>query len=160
MYASSSNLSLLLYHFQTLLYNFYHVTVWLLHLSSSYFHHMHPFNFVLLLLSLCPPSSSFIILLERCALSFLSFRYFLSLGVSISIQQHNPLYSGNPLMSTVTFTNSEDPDEKQHMLHFIIVYTVCKHKKKTSSDKRIQIFFKLQADTPRYVQQTNQSLLH
>ena len=29
-----------------------------------------------------------------------------------------------------TFANSKDPDEMQHnMLHFIVVYTVCKGKK-------------------------------
>ena len=28
-----------------------------------------------------------------------------------------------------TFANSEDPDEKQYMLHFIRVHTVCKGKK-------------------------------
>ena len=36
------------------------------------------------------------------------------------------------------FANKEDPDEMQHYVHFVRVYTVCKGKK--TSDKRIKYF--------------------
>ena len=56
----------------------------------------------------------------------------------------NPLYTGNPYMST--FANSEDPDEMQHNAFDQGLH--CLQRKKRSSDKIIEYFFQKYNLTP------------
>ena len=64
----------------------------------------------------------------------------------------NPLYTENPYKRC-------RPKEMPHIMwHFIRVYTVCKGKKDLQT--KTQYFFKLQPDTPKYVQWTIPSLMY
>ena len=57
------------------------------------------------------------------------YQYFLSYqGVQLPHESTNPLYSGNPQMSTKSFANNEDPDEMQHYTLFVKVKQIFKQK--------------------------------